>query len=145
MLYGHIESIEDRINHFILLRELEDQAPGFQSFIPLPFLPENTKLSHIKRTSAIDDLKTMAIARLMLDNIDHIKAFWIMLGISLSQIALEFGADDLDGTIVEERIMHSAGAQTEKGIDKANIIELIRESGYTPVERDTLYNIIEIF
>jgi len=145
MLYGHVESIEDRINHFIRLRELEDQAPGFQSFIPLPFLPDNTKLSHIKRTSAIDDLKTMAIARLMLDNIDHIKAFWIMLGIPLAQIALEFGADDLDGTIVEERIMHSAGARTEKGIDKGTIIELIRESGYTPVERDTLYNIIEIF
>jgi aminodeoxyfutalosine synthase len=111
----------------------------------LPFLPENTKLSHIRRTNAIDDLKTMAIARLMLDNIDHIKAFWIMLGIPLAQIALEFGADDLDGTIVEERIMHSAGARTEKGIDKGTIIDLIRESGYTPVERDTLYNIIELF
>lgn len=145
MLYGHVESIEDRVNHLMRLRELQDTAPGFQSFIPLPFLPDNTKLSHIRRTSALDDLKTMAISRLMLDNIDHIKAFWIMLGIPLAQIALEFGADDLDGTIVEERIMHSAGARTEKGIDKNNIIELIRESGYTPVERDTLYNVIKIF
>ncbi len=145
MLYGHVESIEDRIHHLMRLRELQDTAPGFQSFIPLPFLPDNTRLSHLGRTSALDDLKTMAISRLMLDNIDHIKAFWIMLGIPLAQIALEFGADDLDGTVIEERIMHSAGASTEKGIDKQAIIELIRESGYTPVERDTLYNVIEIF
>lgn len=142
MLFGHIESFEDRIRHMIQLRELQDEAPGFQAFIPLPFLPENTKLDHLKRTSAIDDLKTIAISRLMLDNIDHIKAFWIMLGLPIAQIALEFGADDIDGTVVEERIMHAAGAGTEKGISKDTIIKVIKEAGYQPVERDTLYNVI---
>lgn len=145
MLFGHIETIEDRINHFIRLRNLEDEAPGFQSFIPLPFLPENTSLSHISRTSAIDDLKTIAISRLMLDNIDHIKAFWIMLGLPVAQISLDFGADDIDGTVVEERIMHAAGAETEKGISKEKIIKLIKESGYIPTERDTLYNVIRSY
>lgn len=142
MLYGHIESIEDRLDHMIQLRELEDEPPGFQAFIPLPFLPENTHLTGIKRTSAVDDMKTMAIARLMLDNIDHIKAFWIMMGIDIAQLALHFGADDIDGTVVEERIMHAAGASTEKGIGKNEIISLIQQAGYLPVERDTLYNIL---
>jgi aminodeoxyfutalosine synthase len=142
MLFGHVETIEDRIDHMISLRELEDEAPGFQAFIPLPFLPENTHLTGIQRTTAIDDMKTLAISRLMLDNIDHIKSFWIMLGIDVSQISLHFGADDLDGTVVEERIMHAAGATTEKGISKDDIIRLIRAAGYIPTERDTLYNII---
>lgn len=145
MLYGHIETIEDRVNHMILLRELQDEAPGFQSFIPLPFLPDNTKLEHIKRTSAVYDIKTMAISRLMLDNIDHIKAFWVMLGIPIAQIALNFGADDIDGTIVEERIMHAAGASAGRGISKSEIIRLIKDAGYIPVERDTLYNIIKTY
>ncbi len=145
MLFGHIETIEDRIEHFIRLRDLQDESPGFQAFIPLPFLPENTKLSHLRRTGAVDDLKTIAISRLMLDNIEHIKAFWIMLGLPIAQIALEFGADDIDGTVVEERIMHAAGASTEKGIGKEDLIHLIKESGYIPVERDTLYNIIREF
>ncbi|MEN6351285.1 MAG: aminofutalosine synthase MqnE [Syntrophomonas sp.] len=145
MLYGHIETIEDRINHLIQLRNLQDEAPGFQAFIPLPFLPANTRMEHIRRTSAVDDLKTIAISRLMLDNIDHIKAFWIMLGLPIAQIALDFGADDIDGTVVEERIMHAAGAKTEKGISKEEIIRLIKESRYIPVERDTVYNVIETF
>ncbi len=145
MLYGHIESKADRIEHMIRLRELQDQSPGFQSFIPLPFLPENTSMAHIKRTSAVDDLKTIAISRLMLDNIPHIKAFWIMLGLPIAQVALDFGADDIDGTVVEERIMHAAGAGTAKGISKADLINLIKDSGYVPAERDTLYNIIEEF
>lgn len=143
MLYGHIETIEDRINHFIKLRELQDKSPGFQAFIPLPFLPEHTHLSHLIRTSAVDDLKTIAISRLMLDNIDHIKAFWIMLGLPIAQIALDFGADDIDGTVVEERIMHAAGAETEKGISKERIIQIIKESGYIPTERNTIYNVIK--
>jgi len=145
MLYGHVETIEDRIDHMLKLRELQNEAPGFQSFIPLPFLPDNTKLSHITRTSAVDDLKTIAISRLMLDNIDHIKAFWIMQGIPVAQIALHFGADDMDGTIVEERIMHAAGAKTRKGITKQEMITLIKDTGYIPAERDTVYNILRTY
>lgn len=145
MLFGHIESYKDRIEHMIRLRDLQDTAPGFQSFIPLPFLPENTKMTKIKRTSAVDDLKTIAISRLMLDNIDHIKAFWIMLGLPIAQIALDFGADDIDGTVIEERIMHAAGAETQTGITKDEIIALIKESGYIPVERDTVYNVLATF
>lgn len=143
MLYGHVETIEDRIEHFIRLRELQDQDPGFQAFIPLPFLPENTQLSQLKRTSAVDDIKTMAISRLMLDNIDHIKAFWVMLGIDIAQLAFHFGADDIDGTVVEERIMHAAGATTQKGISKDDLIHLVKEAGFIPIERDTLYNVIK--
>lgn len=145
MLYGHIETIEDRINHMIRLRELQDEAPGFQAFIPLPFLPDNTNMTHLKRTSAVEDLKTLAISRLMLDNIDHIKAFWIMLGLPIAQVSLDFGADDIDGTVVEERIMHAAGAQTRKGITRDELVALIRESGYIPVERDTLYNVVNVY
>lgn len=142
MLYGHMETLEDRIDHMISLRTVQDQAPGFQSFIPLPFLPDNTGISHLKRTSAVDDLKTIAISRLMLDNIEHIKAFWIMLTLPIAQVALDFGADDVDGTVVEERIMHAANVGTEKGISKSHMIRLISESGYIPCERDTLYNIL---
>jgi len=145
MLYGHIESFEDRINHLITLRELQDTDPGFQAFIPLPFLPENTHLHDLKRTSAVDDIKTLAISRLMLDNIDHIKAFWVMLGIDVAQIALNFGADDFDGTVFEEKIMHAAGARTGTAISKEDIIGLIKESGFIPTERDTLYNILQVF
>ncbi|MEN6326170.1 MAG: aminofutalosine synthase MqnE, partial [Syntrophomonas sp.] len=145
ILFGHVETYADRINHMLLLRELQDEAPGFQSFIPLPFLPENTGMTNIKRTSSVDDIKTIAIARLMLDNIDHIKAFWIMLGVPVAQISLHFGADDFDGTVVEERIMHAAGATTEKGISKQDIINLIKQAGYIPTERDTLYNIIRTY
>ncbi len=145
MLYGHIETIEDRVNHMISLRELQDEAPGFQSFIPLPFLPDNTRLEHITRTSAIDDIKTIAISRLMLDNIDHIKAFWVMLGIPIAQVSLNFGADDIDGTIVEERIMHAAGASGGRGITKSDIIHLINDAGFIPTERDTLYNVIKTY
>lgn len=145
MLYGHVESLEDRIDHLITLRELQDHDPGFQAFIQLPFLPENTQLSHLKRTSAIDDIKTMAISRLMLDNIAHIKAFWVMLGIDIAQLSFNFGSDDIDGTVVEERIMHAAGATTQKGISKEDLIQLVKEAGFIPTERDTLYNIIREF
>lgn len=145
MLYGHIETMEDRIDHMLQIRSLQDEAPGFQSFIPLPFLPENTGLSHIRRTGSVDDLKTIAISRLMLDNFDHIKAFWVMQGVPVAQIALHFGADDMDGTIVEERIMHAAGASTSKGISTSEMIELIKETGYIPTERDTIYNILKTY
>ncbi|MDR1616267.1 MAG: aminofutalosine synthase MqnE [Syntrophomonadaceae bacterium] len=142
MLYGHVETLENRIEHMMLLRELQDQTGGFQAFIPLPFLPENTGISHITRTGSLDDLRTIAVSRLMLDNIRHIKAFWIMLTLPIAQISLDFGADDLDGTIVEERIMHAANANTEKGISKSHMVDLIKKSGYIPCERDTVYNIL---
>lgn len=142
MLYGHIETIEERVDHLLQLRELQDQTGGFMSFIPLPFHPENTSMADIKRTSALDDLRTISVSRLVLDNFDYIKAFWIMMGVPVAQLALEFGADDLDGTVVEERITHAAGATTDIGISKSEMIRLIREAGFEPVERDTLYNIV---
>lgn len=145
MLYGHIESVEQRVGHLLKLRALQDEYQGFQAFIPLPFLPENTRMDYIKRTSAIDDIKTMAIARLLLDNFPHIKAFWIMLGIDVAQLALNFGADDLDGTVHEEKIMHAAGAETARGMQKSEIIDIIKITGFQPVERDTLYNVIKYY
>ena len=139
MLYGHIETIEQRIKHLIKLRELQDQTNGFLAFIPLAFHSKNTKLSHLPATTAIDDLKTIAIARLMLDNFDHIKAYWVMIGEKLAQTALFFGADDLDGTIIEEKITHFAGAKTAKGLTDNYIKNLIIEAGLTPVCRDSFY------
>ncbi len=142
MLYGHVETIEERIDHLLLLRSLQDETKGFQSFIPLAFHPKNTQLPDIENTTGFDDIRTLAIARLMLDNFDHIKAFWIMIGLKLAQISLNFGVDDIDGTIVEEKITHAAGAETDQYIEKGNLIKLIKELGRDPVERDTLYNII---
>lgn len=139
MLYGHLESHRDRVDHLLRLRQLQDETGGFQSFIPLPFHPGNTELDHLRRTSAHDDLRTIAISRLLLDNFLHIKAFWIMLGLKVSQLSLYFGADDLDGTVVEERITHAAGADTGQYLAREALIELIAETGFTPVERDTLY------
>ena len=140
MLYGHIETIEERVDHLIRLRELQDETGGFQCFIPLAFHPENTFYANLPATTGIDDLKTIAVARLMLDNFPHIKAYWVTLTPSLAQVALRFGADDLDGTIIEERIIHGAGTPTEKGMTRQEIERLIREAGRDPVERDTLYN-----
>jgi aminodeoxyfutalosine synthase len=148
MLYGHVETLEERVDHLIKLRELQDETGGFQSFVPLAFHPDNTPLEQIKefaRPSAAENLKTLAISRLMLDNFDHIKAFWIMLGMKTAQLSLDFGADDLDGTIVQEKITHAAGAQTDEAIEKDELIQIIRDSGRIPVERDTLYNVIEVF
>jgi aminodeoxyfutalosine synthase len=140
MLYGHIETIEERITHLLTLRDLQDRTSGFSAFIPLSFHSKNTKLSHIPPTTAFDDLKTIAIARLMLDNIPHIKAYWVMIGEKLAQTALFFGADDLDGTIVEERISHTAGATSAKGLTRTAMIRLITSAGLVPVERDSFYN-----
>jgi aminodeoxyfutalosine synthase len=145
MLYGHVETGEERIDHLITLRELQDETGGFQSFIPFPFHPENTGLGHIKRGTAWEDLKMLAISRLMLDNFDHVKAFWIMLTVPIAQISLAFGVDDLDGTVVEEKIIHAAGAKTALGINKEDIIALIRETGHVPVERDTLYREVQVY
>jgi aminodeoxyfutalosine synthase len=143
MLYGHLENAYHRIDHLVRLRELQDETGGFQTFIPLAFHPENTGLSHIKKPSAIMDLRTMAISRLMLDNIPHIKAYWIMLGIGTAQTALSYGADDLDGTVRHELIYHDAGATTPELLSVQDIRRLIVEAGREPVERDTLYNRIE--
>ncbi|MBF0450919.1 MAG: aminofutalosine synthase MqnE [Candidatus Magnetomorum sp.] len=139
MLYGHIETPDERIHHLIQLREIQDETNGFTAFIPLAFHSENTKLSHISPTSAFLDLKTTAIARLMLDNFDHIKAYWVMLGEKLAQVAQTFGADDLDGTIIDEKITHSAGARSSKGLTRDQLIHMIRSAGFEPVERDSFY------
>ncbi|MBW1615016.1 MAG: aminofutalosine synthase MqnE [Deltaproteobacteria bacterium] len=140
MLYGHIETIEERISHLIQLRELQDETNGFIAFIPLAFHSQNTKLSRLPATTAVDDLKTIAISRLMLDNFNHIKAYWVMIGAKLAQTALFFGADDLDGTIIEEKITHFAGAKTAKGLTEEYIKNLIVKAGLTPVCRDSFYN-----
>ena len=140
MLYGHIETLEERVDHLVRLRELQDETGGFNCFIPLAFHPENTVYADLPTTTGMDDLKTIALSRLMLDNFPHIKAYWVTLTPQLAQIALRFGADDLDGTIVEERIIHGAGTPTTPGMTRAQIEKLIRDAGRTPVERDTLYN-----
>ncbi len=139
MLYGHIENAFHRIDHLVRLRELQDETGGFQTFIPLAFHPQNTGLSHLKKPSVMMDLRTMAISRLMLDNFPHIKAYWIMLGIGTAQVALSYGADDLDGTVRHELIYHDAGATTPEALTVEQICRLIREAGREPVERDTLY------
>lgn len=139
MLYGHVEEAFHRIDHLIRLRELQDETNGFQTFIPLAFHPENTGLDHIKKPSSIMDLRTMAISRLMLDNIPHIKAYWIMLGIGTAQSALAYGADDIDGTVRHELIYHDAGATTPEFLNVERLEQLIREAGRNPIERDTLY------
>lgn len=139
MLYGHIEQAKHRVDHLCRLRELQDETGGFQTFIPLAFHPENTGLSHIPKPSGLMDLKVMAIARIMLDNFDHVKAYWIMLGEKTAQTALSFGADDFDGTVVHELIYHDAGAKTPEGLTVAQIERIIREAGRIPIERDTLY------
>lgn len=139
MLYGHIETLEERVDHLVSLREIQDKTGGFSAFIPLAFHSENTKLSHIPSTTAVDDLKMVAISRLMLDNFPHIKAYWVMIGEKLAQIALNYGADDLDGTIIEERISHTAGAKSAKGLTREQMEEMIRSAGFIPVERDSFY------
>ena len=143
MLYGHIETEEERVEHLILLRGLQDETHGFVAFIPLAFHPENTALAHLPKPTAFADIKAIAVSRLLLDNFDHIKAYWIMLSPKVAQIALRFGADDLDGTVVEEKIYHDAGATTEQFTSRADLERLIREAGRTPVERDTLYRPID--
>src|SRR5437016_246144 len=139
MLYGHIEEARHRVDHLCRLRELQDQTGGFQTFIPLAFHPDNTKLAHLPKPSGLLDLKTMAVSRLMLDNFPHVKAYWVMLGIKTAQLALSFGADDLDGTVVHEKIYHDAGSDSPQELSVTEIRRLIEEAGRIPVERDTLY------
>lgn len=146
MLYGHVESLEDRVDHMVKLRELQDQTSGFLCFIPLAFHPQGTVLAGLPGPSAIDSLKTIAVSRLMLDNVPHIKAYWVLLGKNIAQVALRFGADDLDGTISHGgSLMESYLAEgNDNQLTKVEIEELIRGAGRTPVERDTLYNPIEV-
>lgn len=143
MLYGHIETFEHRVHHLLALRDLQDESKGFQCFIPLAFHNENNGLERLPEPTAFDDLKTLAISRLMLDNIDHVKAYWVSMGLDVAQLALRFGADDLDGTIVHETIYHAAGSDVPMGMTRADLVRLIREAGRTPVERDTLYGVVE--
>lgn len=140
LLYGHIETPRQRLEHLIKLRAIQDETGGFQAFVAFPFHPENTGLPQLARVGAWEDLKMVAMARLLLDNFDHIKAFWMMLTLPVAQLALAFGADDLDGTVAEEKIIHAAGATTGTSIAREDIIAIIREAGYIAVERDTFYN-----
>jgi aminodeoxyfutalosine synthase len=143
MLYGHIESIEDRVDHLVRLREQQERSGGFQCFIPLAFYPENTKLAHLPGPSGVDSLKTISVSRLMLDNFAHIKAYWVMLGKRLAQVALHYGANDLDGTITEGGELsesYSVESNNEVKMSKQEIIALIEEAGFEAVERDTVYN-----
>jgi aminodeoxyfutalosine synthase len=143
MLYGHIENDEDRVDHLVKLRELQDETGGFQTFIALAFHPENTALDHLPATTGMCDIRQIAVSRLLLDNFPHIKAYWQMLTPKIAQIALRFGADDLDGTVVEEKIYHDAGATTPQGMTRKELCRLITEAGRTPMERDTLYRPVE--
>lgn len=139
MLYGHIEEAKHRIDHLLQLRALQDETGGFQTLIPLAFHPANTELDNLEKPDGMFDLRMMAVSRLMLDNFDHIKAYWIMLGEQTAQLALSYGADDVDGTVVHELIYHDAGAETPEGKTVEQLHQLIREAGREPVERDTLY------
>jgi aminodeoxyfutalosine synthase len=140
MLYGHIENDEDRVDHLLKLRALQDETHGFQTYIPLAFHPDNTPLQHLPKTTGMLDIKNIAVGRLVLDNFPHIKAYWQMMTPKIAQIALRFGADDIDGTVIEEKIYHDAGATTPQGMRREELTRLIRAAGRTPVERDTLYH-----
>jgi aminodeoxyfutalosine synthase len=139
MLYGHLESVEHRIDHLVHLRQLQDVTGGFQAFVPLAFHPENTRLAHVHRPSGLEDLRVMAVSRLMLDNFDYVKAYWVSLGVGTAQTALAYGADDLDGTVRQEQIHHEAGARSPELLTVDELRDLITEVGRRPVERDSLY------
>lgn len=142
MLYGHVENIEDKVTHLDKLRQLQDETGGFQTFIPLSFIPDNTELAHLPGPTGFEDLRHIAISRIFLDNFPHIKTYWVMSGIDIAQLALNFGADDIDGTIMKETIVHMAGAKTPEGVTVKDLRRYICEAGRDPVERDTLYNIV---
>jgi aminodeoxyfutalosine synthase len=142
MLYGHVENDEDRVDHMLRLRTVQDETGGFQTFIPLAFHPDNTALAHIPKTTGMMDLKQIAIGRLLLDNFPHIKSYWQMVSPEMAQISLRFGADDIDGTVIEEKIYHDAGATTPQGMRRADLVRLITEAGRVPFERDTLYRAV---
>ncbi|HEX4823927.1 MAG TPA: aminofutalosine synthase MqnE [Candidatus Polarisedimenticolaceae bacterium] len=145
MLYGHVETIEERVEHLCRLRALQDETGGFMCFIPLAFHPENTQIAHLPGPTGFDDLLTIAVSRLMLDNFDHVKAYWIMISPRIAQVGLAMGADDIDGTIHEEKIVHMAGAKTPVGLTVAALCRLIRDAGCVPVQRDSVYNVLQRF
>ena len=142
MLYGHVETPEELADHMLRLRELQDDTGGFNAFIPLSFQPANTGLSELPGPTGFDDLKMLAAGRLVLDNFRHIKAFWINVGLKLAQVSLMFGVNDLDGTVVEEKISHAAGVDTGQELTRGELVRVIRAAGRVPVERDTLYNVV---
>jgi aminodeoxyfutalosine synthase len=142
MLYGHVETFEHRVDHLLRLRALQDETGGLQAFIPLAFHPDGNGMKNLPAPTAVDDLRTIAVSRLLLDNVSHIKAYWVSSGPDVAQIALRFGADDLDGTIVHETIYHAAGSRVPQGLRESDLVRLIREAGRIPVERDTLYNVV---
>ena len=142
MLYGHIETDEERVDHMLRARALQDDTAGFQAFIPLAFHPDNNQMRKLPAPTTAETLRVHAVARLMLDNVAHIKAFWIATGVETAQTALWFGVDDLDGTVQEEQIYHMAGARTPEVLTTDDISRLIRTAGRVPVERDTLYNVV---
>ena len=142
MLYGHVENEEDRVDHMLRLREVQDRTGGFQTFIPLAFHPDNTALAHLPRSTGMSDIRQIAIGRLMLDNFPHIKSYWQMVSPKIAQLALRFGADDIDGTVIEEKIYHDAGATTPQGMRRQDLIHLIESAGRVPFERDTMYHAV---
>ncbi len=145
MLYGHIETVEERVDHLDALRQAQDETCGFLAYIPLAFHPKNTAMSDLSSTSGMDDLKSIAVARCFLDNFPHIKAYWVMIGPKMAQIALSFGADDVDGTVKEEIITHMAGAETEQAMSIDALVRIIKEAGRVPVQRGTLYDVIKTY
>ena len=142
MLHGHIETVEERVDHLDRLRRLQDETGGFQTYIPLSFHPENSEMADVPGPTAVDELREIALGRLMLDNVPHIKAYWILMDVPIAQLALSYGADDVDGTVVEEHIYHDAGATTPQHVQRAELIQWILDAGRVPVERDTLYNVV---
>jgi aminodeoxyfutalosine synthase len=142
MLYGHIETIEERVDHMLRVRALQDETAGFQAFIPLAFHPDNNQLRKLPAPSASETLRVLAVSRLMLDNVDHIKAFWVATGVEVAQTALWFGVDDLDGTVQEEKIYHMAGAPVPEGMTTNQLTRLVQAAGRVPLERDTLYRVL---
>jgi aminodeoxyfutalosine synthase len=145
MLYGHIETMAERVDHMMRARALQDDTGGFQAFIPLAFHPDNNQMRKLPPPTGTDTLRVHAVSRLMLDNIPHIKAFWIATSVELAQTSLWFGVDDLDGTVQEEKIYHMAGSSTPEGMTTAALTRLVRAAGREPLERDTLYNIVNTF
>jgi aminodeoxyfutalosine synthase len=142
MLHGHIETPAERVDHLDALRSLQDETGGFQTYIPLSFHPENSEMAALDGPTALDELREIAVARLMLDNIPHVKAYWILMDVAAAQLCLAYGADDVDGTVVEEKIYHEAGATTPQCVGREELVQWIRDAGRVPVERDTLYNVI---
>jgi aminodeoxyfutalosine synthase len=143
MLYGHIETFEHRVDHILRIRALEDEQPGFQAFIPLAFHPDGNGMKNLPAPTAVDALRTVAVSRLLLDNVPHVKAYWVSMTPEVAQIALRFGADDIDGTIVHETIYRAAGSRSPSGLTSEELVRLIQEAGRLPVERDTLYNVVK--